>query len=217
MLNEILKVFRRSVAAFRDEVGAREPEDQVAALLAGMRRELVAAKAAIPAFEASLGGTKADLLRERSALEQCERRGVMANRIGDVETARVAEEFAVRHRERVVVLEQKVAAAEAELAMRRGEAQEMMLRYREADANRFALLAQIRRAGAKERMRTAASDDEGAFADWNRMQSRVDDEAAYVDALGELDSTPSPARTAEDPATVEARLQELKRRMGRGG
>jgi phage shock protein A len=215
MLNEIRKLFRRSVEAFREELATREPEDQVAELLTAMRRELVAARAALPRFEADIAGARVELAGEREALLRCERRGSLAEQIGDAETVRVAAEFAVRHRERIVVLEQKVGATEAELALRRREAEEMKRRYQEADANRFALLAQLRRAKSAENMRQASSTQEGPLADWLRVEEKVERDVSYVDALGELEESPSPPPSASDPGAVDARLQELKRRMGR--
>ena len=215
MLNEILSVFKRSVAAFREELSTREPEDQVAELLAAMRKELVAARAAIPEFEADLARTRADLAAERDALAQCERRRDLATRIGDTETVRIAEEFAGKHRVRIDVLVQKVIAAEAELDLQRREAEEMKKRYQEADANRFALLAQIRRTSTTERMRQSTSG-EGVFADWSRMEERVEQEISFVEALEEVEGRPPPPPRRDDPAAVEERLRELKRRMGRG-
>lgn len=218
MLDEIRHLFRRSVDAFREEVSRRDPEDQVAALLAAMRKELVATRAAIPEAEANLGRVRGDLARERGALEECERRGAMAARIGDEETARIAADFADRHRDRVEVLEQKASVAEADLELLRREADAMLHRYKEADANRFAILAQLRREGARSRMRSAA--EAGPFADLERMTERVESEAGYADALGDLGdlSAPEPDRAADRAAergAVEQRLEELKRRMGR--
>jgi phage shock protein A len=216
MLNEIMNVFRRSVAAFRDEIATREPEDQVAELLAAMRKELVAARAAIPEFEADVVRARAELEAEGEALRLCERRGTMARRISDTETARVADEFAAKHRERITVIQQKVSAAEAELQLQRREAEEMKRRYQEADANRFALLAQVRRAAAAERMRSGSSTESGVFSDWSRMEEKVERGASYVDALNELDEQPpAGANPGDDADAIEARLRELKRRLGR--
>ncbi len=214
MFNEIMNVFRRSVAAFRQELAAREPEDQIADLLASMRKELVAARAALPGYEDVLAKARADLVKEQEALAACQRRGALAERIGDAETTRIALEFAARHQERVVVLEQKVKAAEAELHLARREVEEMTVRYREADANRFALLAELRRTATRERMREAANG--GVFEDWSRVEEQVERTAAYADALEDLADSP-PAASAPDPASVEERLKELKRRMGRDG
>jgi phage shock protein A len=215
MLNELRSLFRRSIDAFRDGLNTREPEDQVAELLSAMRRELVAARAAIPEHEAELARIRSDLENEAEALARCERQGAMAERIGDAETARIAADFGHRHRQKITVLSGKVAAAEAELELKRQEADEMRRSYQQADANRFALLAQLRRAGARDRMRATM---EGAAADdWQRMEDRVTREASTLDAMLELDDA-SPRAGAADPSdaiAVEERLRELKRRLGR--
>jgi phage shock protein A len=216
MLNEIRRIFRRSVDAFRSEVSTREPEDQIAELLSAMRRELVAARAAVPEYEEELRRAQRELAREEEALAQCERRGELAARIGDQETVQIAAEFAGKHRTRIEVLRQKVAASEAELNLRRSEADEMRDRYKEAEANRFALLAQLRMAGAQQRMRSAATGEQGPMADWARMQDRVEHDVRKADAYEELSEEPPPTSGGRvDPRAVEDRLRELKRQMGR--
>ncbi|MEX2571007.1 MAG: hypothetical protein WD737_06855 [Gemmatimonadota bacterium] len=217
MFDDIRRIFHRSMQAFREEVGRKEPEDEVADLLAAMRRELVAARAAIPEFEADVSRSGAALQRERELLAACERRRALADKIEDVETVRVAVEFATGHRERIAVLEQRLSAAEAELALRRREADEMRIRYKEAEANRFALLAQLRRVRAGERIRSDLSDEEGPQDDFGRMEERIAREAAYADAVEELgeDERPPPASAQRSESELDERLEELKRRMGR--
>lgn len=212
MFKDIQRVFKQTWDAFRTEAGRREPEDDVAELLSSMRRELVAARAALPVLAEEAQRSRAELARERDALQQCERRGSMAERIGDAETARVAGEFADRHRERAGVLEKRLAAAEAELALRTREAEEMKRRYQEADSNRFAILAQLRRARTQQRMSSALDGSDGAFADFRRMEEAVDDESALADAMEEVSGGggAAPRPPADD---VEERLRELKRRM----
>lgn len=210
MLNEIRRVFRASMEALYKELNRHEPQDQVAELLMAMRRELVAAKAALPEYERAVDQGKAELAREKGALEECERRGRLANSIGDEETAKVANSFADRHRQKALILEQKLTAMQSELDMRRNEVDEMREKYKLAEANRFALLAQLRASG--EQRASTFSSEEGAFADFARMEEQVEHHANYVDALEELDeSDPVP----RDPAHVEERLRELKRGMGR--
>lgn len=152
MLDDLKTLFARSWASFLEEASRREPEDEVAGLLASMRREMVQARADLPLYEKNVQAVTAELERERRALDDAVRRGGMASRIGDAETVRVAEEFAGRHRMRVAVLEEKVRAAGAELELRRAEAAEMMKRYKEADANRFILVSELRRRGVQPRL-----------------------------------------------------------------
>ena len=212
MFEELNRIFRKSMGAFRSELSRREPEDQVAELLAAMRREWVAARADLPLLAERIERARRDLAQERELLAQTERRGKLAEG-KDAETVRVAAEFAVRHRERIAVLEQKVSAAEAEQALRGREVEEMKRRYTEADANRFALLAEIRRRQTQARMGIGAEDTAGSFDDFSRMEEKISDSDAYAAALDELDfDRPAPPPPPDD---VEERLRRLKREMGK--
>jgi phage shock protein A len=213
MFKDLQRLFQQSMAAFRAELDRREPEDQVAELLTAMRREMAAARAALPELEQEGKRAAAELERETELLRQCERRGALAERIGDEETVRVAAEFAARHRERIVVLEQRRAAADAEHALRLREAEEMRRKYLEADANRFALVAQLRRTRSQQEMRSRLDGTSGPFADFARMEEAVQQSAGYADALEELSDAAPPPRPPPAP-DVEERLRELKRRMG---
>jgi hypothetical protein len=213
MFDDLKRLFSESWNAFLAEAGRREPEDRVAELLTAMRREMVTARANLPLQDRNLQGAEAELQRERRALEDAERRGAMAEKIGDAETARIAHEFADRHRRRVAVMEEKVRAARAERELAYQETEDMMRRYKEADLNRFALVAEIRRRGAHARLDSAMGRDPGDAADeLRRAEERITDESAYAEALDDLGAdgaTPPPPRS-----DVEDRLAELKRRMG---
>lgn len=215
MFKDFQRILQQSVAAFRAELNKREPEDEVAELLSAMRRELVEARASLAELTRVREETAGELARERTQLEQCERRGQMAEQIGDRDTVRVAEEFAVRHRERIGVLEQKTAAVEAELALRSREADEMKRRFQAAEANRATLLAELRRAHSRDRIRSVADETSDAFSEFQRMEEKVQGSGAYVDALGELDDAPPSPGADADAAAVEERLREIKRRMGK--
>lgn len=216
MFEDLQRLFKESLAAFRAELDKREPEDEVAHLLGSMRRELVEARALIPRLEEELSRARTDLVREREQLERTERRGRLAGQINDQETVRVAEEFATKHRERIVVLEQKVSATEADLALKRREAEEMKRQYQEADANRMELVARLRRAQSHGRIRSVGEDAAHSFAEWDRMAEKMASDGAYADALRELDEDAAPPPgPAPSPTDVEERLRELKRRMGK--
>jgi phage shock protein A len=210
MIDDLKRVFARTWDAFATELGRRDPEDQVAGLLGSMRREMVDARATLPLLEEHAAAAEAELARERRALEDAERRGTLAQKAGDAETVRVAAEWTERHRKRVQVLEEKVKAARAEHALRRQEVEDMLHRYKEADGNRFALLSEIRRASAEQRVREAGGGS--LHDDFDHWAGRLERDAAYADALSDLDPTPPPPPPRED--LVDARLEELKRRMG---
>src|SRR5690606_35075400 len=104
-----------------------------------------------------------------------------------------------------------------ELALRRKEAEDMKRQYQEAEANRYELVARLRRAYAGERIRSVADDAARSFDEWDLMAEKVGGNSAYADALGDLDDIPPDTGSSTPSAEeVEARLQELKRRMGKG-
>jgi phage shock protein A len=213
MFDELKRLFSQSWGAFLSEAGRRDPEDRVAQLLTAMRKEMVSARANLPLQDKHVQGAESELEREGRALADAERRGAMAERIGDAETSRVAAEFADRHRRRVAVLEEKVRAARAERDLAYRESEDMMRRYKEADTHRFALVAEIRRRGAHARLDSALGGDPGDAADeLRRAEERIADETAYAEALEDLGAdgaTPPPPRS-----DVEDKLAELKRRLG---
>lgn len=211
MIRDLQDLFKRSWDAFRAEVDARDPEDQVAALLTGMKRELVATRAMLPQLADAADAARRELERERTALADCERRGSMAERIGDAETARVAGEFAARHRERAAVLERKLEATLAEHELRKREAEEMMQAYRRAESQRFALLARLRTEQAKSRLQ---GTEQQLWDELGRVGEEIDDNARYADAIDDLGLADEPA-APPPPRDVDARLEALKRRMGK--
>ena len=218
MFEDLSRIFRKSVSAFRTELNRKEPEDQVSDLLSAMRREWVSAKAELPVLDEGRTRARAELASERELLAQTERRGRLAEGVGDQETARIAADFATRHRERVAVLEKKVAATEAEWSLRSREVEEMKRKYEEADANRFLLLNELKRAGNQSRMRSVADEVQGSFDDWDRMAGRVGSSGSYADVLRELDdelSGPTPSTPPPSSADLDERLRELKRKMGK--
>lgn len=214
MINDLKNLFSTAWDAFLAELGRRDPADHVAELLSAMRREMVQARAALPLYDDAVRAADAELARERKALDDAVRRGGLAEKIGDAETVRVASEFAERHRKRVGVLEDKARAARAEQELRAQEVQDMTRRYKEADANRFVLLNDIRRAQSQSRL-----DDMGeakAFDDCGRAAEKIETEIGYQEALDELEDLagPPPPPPPDRDAEVDARLAEMKRRMG---
>lgn len=93
--------------------------------LTRMREAVVAARAAVRALRDGLAGTERELAGERRQLADAERRGRLAAGIGDDETVQVAQKYAVKHGERVRVLERKLAAQREELALAERDAADM--------------------------------------------------------------------------------------------
>lgn len=153
-----------------------------------MRDAVIEARAALEAMRQGVAKSEQQLAAERQHLADAERRGRMAAQIGDQETADVAQQFAVKHGERVGVLEDKLQAQRAELA----------LAERELD-------------GMKSQLKKAA-DSGGVESAWREIEAaggvRPDTDVKDELLRSQLD------RAAKE-AEAEARLDALKKKMGR--
>jgi phage shock protein A len=192
-----------------------DPRQEVDRLLAGMREELIEARAALPGLEKQISDLRAIRARELREVESCIRRAEQARKIGDDETVEVAVRFAEKHRSRAEVAAQKLEAAEAELAMQERSVREMTDQLKSALARRDAIAAQARRADATDSLRggrPSAVDDfdrivEGIEDAEQRAAAARDVEEAFEDLEGGAGGELDPEELAE------LRLEELKRRM----
>lgn len=166
-------------------------------MLNEMRDAIVRARLAIDDLRNGVEATRKRLAAERRELETIRRRRVLAEGINDAETVAVAARFEGHQAERVAVLEQKLAAEEGELALVEREVEEMKTQFKAASAGVGSGL------GAGAAAAAGASDAELG----------LDDRGAGV--AQELDAMARAQRRAQNEADAEARLAELKRRMGR--
>lgn len=157
-------------------------------LVSGMRDAVIEARAGLEAMREGVDKTEKQLIVERRRLADAERRGSMAAGIGDQETVEVAELFAAKHRDRVEVLQDKLEAQRAELALAERELEEMK--------------AQLKKAAGSSQVDSAWREIEAAGG--VRPATDVQDELLR----SQLDRA---AREAE----AEARLDALKKKMGR--
>jgi phage shock protein A len=217
MFENLRHAFKEAVDNFKEELNRDEIPDVVDGLLRQMQEEVTDAQAHVRTLEEQI--KKALQLAELEGKEvaTCRRRETMARRIGDEETARVAAEYAEKHEKRKRIQEQKALALRAELELKRGEVQDMLAQFKEAKAKREALTATTGRVGARNSMTEA---DE-LFAQLDRMAEKIDGvdhqrkaEEELLADLGTLDSSPPPRGFSREEE-AEAKLRELKRRMGK--
>ncbi|TVP57403.1 MAG: hypothetical protein EA351_05730 [Gemmatimonadales bacterium] len=223
MFESLREAFREATENFKKELNRDAVPEAADKLLRAMNQELVDSRLRLGELSDQLERTRTELESEDGELRTCLRREELARRIGDDETARVASEFAARHLRRRDVLEEKVAVLEKELADRRDEMQAMTEQLKEARTRRDSLTATAGRTGARDRIEEA--DD--LFARMDEMAERISDFDARAQAaqeFGEMNLDGVEASTwdrerSEKAARddVDARLEELKRRMGRDG
>ena len=158
-----------------------------------MREAVVEARVAVHETREAVARSEGELAQERQRLADAERRGRLAAEIQDHETTAVAQRFAARHRERVGVLENKVVALRAELALYERELGEMQ--------------EQLARA---ERDRPLTEAERTAERAWRDLQS-AGGARPGVDPQAEL--LKSQLDRAAREAAADRQLRELKKKM----
>lgn len=213
MFESLRQAFREALDNFRTELNRDRVPEAADRLLRAMQEELVGAKAALSRLEDELAAVEEEARSEEAEARTCLRRESMAEEIGDGDTAAVARDFAAKHLRRKDLLEEKAAVLRRELADRRAEVAEMTDQLRSAKVHREALIASAGRAGARERFQEA----ETLFEEMDRMADRIQDLESRVDGAAEVERVLDPLAGSEPPPEidVDARLEELKRRMGR--
>ena len=156
-----------------------------------MKQELVQARLLVEDLRSGLSQTRVRLEAERRELATVRRRRELAAGISDAETVTIAERFEAQHAERVTVLEVKLAAQEAEVALLERDLTEMTGQLKAASAG----------AGDVPPPRAPADTDLG-----------LPDDAPLRGELNDLRRT---ADRAAKEREAEDRLAELKKKMGR--
>jgi len=202
--------------SLEDRAGA-DPSEDIMRMLAGMRDELIEAKATIPQLEEQIESFGKLREREMQRAADAARRGRQAKEIDDSETVEVAARFELKHLSRVQVYEQKTEAAVAELALQRRNVKEMTVQLKSAMKNRDALAAQARRARATGNLRGGAASSVDEF---DRMAREIEDDelkaSATLDVEDALGGLGDDAFGPDPEDLADAQLEELKRRMARG-
>ncbi len=191
--------FRQTLSDLMDR--ATPPEERRAGL-ARMKQTLVQARMGLDDLRGAIATTRQRTESERRELETMVRRKGLAARIDDQETVALAEKYELVHRERLEVLERKLGAQEAELAIAERDVAEMTLELKNA-------VAGIGGGGGGAGPAGSLSRDDAAAAEADAVLNGGTRVAEEIDSLGRAASRS--ARAAE----AERQLAELKRRMGK--
>lgn len=214
MLESLREALRQAIENFQSEVNRDRIPEAADRLLRAMQSELIDLKREAERLEEEIERTREEAGREEEAAKTCARREEMAQKIGDGETASVANEFALKHLRRHEILSQKVEVLTVELQDRRRGLDEMTVQFREARLRRESLAATAGRTDTRETMRRA---DE-LFHEMDRMADRIRDLESRGAASEEIDEMFAEEPSGEQPMEpdLDARLEALKRKMNEG-
>lgn len=170
------------------------PPDDPRVRTAQLHAALLETRVAVGILRDALTTTERLLAAEQQQFEAAERRGALAAQVPDPETVRVAEQFAARHRERVGVLEKKLAAQREELALAERDVSELTQQYRGA------------------RQGTEAGRTPAQEAAWRDLES-AGGARPETDVEGEL--LKHQFDRSQMDAAVQAQLDHLKKKLGK--
>jgi len=190
----LLRMFESLRQSLRDLIESATPPEERRAVFARMKDTLVQYRVGIEDMRSAAELTRKRLAHERRELETIRRRKGLAAGIEDAETVRIAEQYETQHAERVAVLERKLEAQQDEVA----------LAEREVQAMTAELKAAIAGAGSLGTPGVASAASAAAAEDPLRDDLRAD-----------LDGLARAQRRASADSDAEARLEALKRRMGK--
>jgi len=191
-------VFESLKSTLADLLGGRVHPADRRAVIQSMKQALVAAKLGVEDLERGVSVTKVKLHEQRQALETVTRRKGLAANINDAETVAIAEKYEAQHTERIAVLERKLEAQEAEAALARRDYDEMLTQLKAASVGAGSVAAGAAPAGSPP----MPSDADLGLPDDGALNA-------------ELDSLKRRAARDAREADAAARLEELKRRMGK--
>lgn len=189
-------VFESLKSTIQDLLNGRvAPGDRRAAIY-DMKRALVSAKLGVEDLRDGVEITRRKLATERDQLATVQRRRTLAEGINDAETVALAVKYEQQHGEHVAVLERKLEAQEAEAQLAERELGDMMTQLKAANA------------GVGSGSGPVASPA-GGISD--EELGLPNDAALHA----ELDNLARANRRSASDADADAKLAELKRKMGR--
>jgi hypothetical protein len=161
---------------------------------AQLQSAIIQAKVAVAEMKEGVERTSRELAAERRQLEDAERRGQMASNIQDQETARVAESFVARHRERIGVLERKLGVQQEELGLAERDLGSMTAQFRQAKLGTDLGLTEAQQAAWRD-IESAGGVRPETDVEQELLKARMDQ--------------------ARRDAAVEAQLAHLKKKLGK--
>jgi hypothetical protein len=188
-------VFEQVRQSFREILASRLAPDDRRAVLGQMKDTLVRARIGVDDVRHGVESTRKRVEHEREELSTVRRRRELAERIKDAETVAVAGRYEEQVAERLRVMEQKLAAQEAELELLEREVAEMSEEFRKA-ANGIGV--------APESMEDTAAREAERVADGGAEHLR-----------SEFDAMSRAAERSRREAEADEKLAALKRRMGK--
>jgi hypothetical protein len=185
-------VFESLKGTIHDLLNGRVAPTDRRAAIQQMKGALVSAKLGVEDLREGVEVTRRKLATEREQLTTVQRRKALAEGINDAETIALATKYEQQYGDHVAVLERKLEAQEAEAELAERELGEMMSQLKAANAG----------VGSGPAASRGISDAELGLPDDSKLHA-------------ELDNLARTNKRDTADADAEAKLAELKKKMGR--
>ena len=188
-------MFKRLREALEAALASATPPADLYDLAGRMREALIEARAGLGQMRDALAATERELAALQTEITTAQRRRELAAGIEDRETVEVADRYLARNRERAAVLEKKVTAQREEVALAERDTAEMAAQLDEVTKRRGGIDSERSSRAAWSALGRAGVDRPELDAEQEALKTRMDRAAREADA--------------------DAKLEELKRRLGK--
>jgi phage shock protein A len=213
-------VMRSSVTTLRERI--EDPERMLYQLIVDMEEELNRVRCAVAAAIADEIQLGAKCRKAREESQQWFDRATAALKRGDEPAAKAALEHKVTAEQRADGLDKEFSLQKEQTAKLQQSVRDLEDKIRQARQKQTLLLARLVRADSTQRVQAALkhTNSNSAFAQFSRLENRVERAEAMTQAYDRLDGVDPDAveldrqfQAAERQERLHTELEELKRRV----
>ncbi len=219
-LNQFSLVMRSSLTTLRESV--ENPERMLHQLVIDMEQELDTVRASVAEAVADEIQMRKRAAREAGEAESWMQRATAAMQRGDEASAKAALQHKLLAATRAQRLADEHATQQAEVTKLREAVLDLEDKIRQAKQKRTLLVARLSRAASTQKIHTALqrTSSDSAFAQFNRLEDKVDRQEALTEAWEQMDGKDPDAHelerkfeAAEREQRLQAELELLKSRV----
>jgi phage shock protein A len=210
-LDQFTFLMRTSITSLRERI--EDPERMLHQLVCDMEEELCSVRASVAAAIADEIQLGKDVEQVRSECDTWLDRAGAALKRGDETGSKSALEQKLRAQERMATLEAAYETQRAQVEKLQASYRDLEDKIRQARHKKTLLVARLARAESSRRINDALDKAEGssAFAEFGRLERRVERAEAMSDAYDRLEGIDPQAKELEARFAAEERKNELER------
>ena len=201
ILDRIATILKSNINDLLDK--SEDPEKMVLQLLREMEEEYEKAKEQVAESMAQEKKLSRGLLAAKALVEEWHAKAASSLRAGEESLAKDALSRKLAHSKRVEALEKALEEQTEAVTRLKQQLHALQAKIEDAKRQKDVLLAKRKRVEAEEQIRTTMSTlkySEDAFAAFDRVQDKIEDQEAVLEALKELESE----------AAAEDKFEELE-------